>query len=85
MKKAEVQLGYAETDITPLTPKKLVGFYRDDNMSKGVSAPLTAQAAVWKSDDTCCLITVDSIGFTRELSNALRERVGNLLGITSEK
>ena len=85
MKKAELQLGYAETDITPLTPKMRVGFYRDDNMSKGVLAPLMAQAAVWKGGDTCCLITIDSIGFTRELSNALRERVGNLLGITLEK
>lgn len=39
-------------------------------------APLMAQVAVWKSEGTCCLITIDSIGFTRELSNALRERVG---------
>lgn len=42
----KIQLGYAETDITPLAPKKLVGFYREDSLSKGVLAPLIAQAAV---------------------------------------
>lgn len=81
----ELQLGFAQTDITPLTPKKLVGFYREDDMSKGILAPLMAQVAVWKNDGICCLITIDSIGFTRELSNGLRERVGKLLGITKEK
>jgi hypothetical protein len=85
MNKAKLQLGYAEADITPLTPMKLVGFYRESNLSKGILAPLMAQVAVWKNDGICCLITIDSIGFTLELSNILRERVGNLLGISSEK
>lgn len=85
MGKGKLQLGYAETNITPLTPKKLVGFYREDSLSKGILAPLIAQVAVWKSDEICCLITIDSIGFTRELSNMLRERVGKLLSILSEK
>ena len=80
----KIQLGYAETDITPLAPKKLVGFYREDSLSKGVLAPLIAQAAVWENDGICCLITIDSIGFTLELSNILRERVGNLLGVSLE-
>ena len=81
----KIQLGYAETDITPLAPKKLVGFYREDSLSKGVLAPLIAQAAVWENDGICCLITIDSIGFTLELSNILRERVGNLLGVSLEQ
>ena len=51
-----------QTNITPLTPKKLVGFYREDSLSKGILAPLIAQVAVWKSDEMCCLITIDSIG-----------------------
>lgn len=62
MGKGKLQLGYAETNITPLTPKKLVGFYREDSLSKGILAPLIAQVAVWKSDEICCLITIDSIG-----------------------
>ena len=85
MERDRLQLGYAEADITPLTPKKLVGFYREDSLSKGVAAPLTVQAAVWKSDDICCLITIDNIGFAKEPSDLLRERVGNLLGVSAEK
>lgn len=83
--KKELQLGFAEVDITPSKPMKLVGFYRGDSRSRGVLAPLMAQVAVWKSEGTCCLITIDSIGFTRELSNALRERVGKHLEVLPEK
>ena len=80
-----LQLGYAEADITPTTPIKLVGFNRENSLSRGILAPLMAQVAVWKNDEVCCLITIDSIGFTKELSNKLRERVGGLLKISSEK
>lgn len=83
--KKELQLGFAEVDITPSKPMKLAGFYRGDSRSRGVLAPLMAQVAVWKSEGTCCLITIDSIGFTRELSNALRERVGKHLEVLPEK
>lgn len=48
MERDRLQLGYAEADITPMTPKKLVGFYREDSLSKGVAAPLTVQAAVYE-------------------------------------
>ena len=30
-----LKLGYAQTDITPTEPMELVGFYREDNISKG--------------------------------------------------
>ena len=59
-----IRLGFAEADITPEKPAELVGFYREDNLSKGILKPLTAQAAVWEAGERCCLITVDSIGFT---------------------
>lgn len=77
--------GYCETDITPKEPKPLVGFYRPDNLSRGVERPLIAQAAVWKDEQTCCLITIDSIGFTKELSNELRDRVARWLAIPREQ
>ena len=56
-----LKLGYAEADITPAGPTELVGFYREDNRSKGVLKPLLAQAAVWEDEERCCLITIDSI------------------------
>ena len=80
-----LRLGFAEVDITPDRPVELVGFYRKDNRSKGVLKPLLAQAAVWEADDRCCLITVDSIGFTEELTNALRERISRILDIPPER
>ena len=80
-----LRLGFAEVDITPDRPVELVGFYREDNRSKGVLKPLLAQAAVWETDERCCLITVDSIGFTKELTDALRERAGRILHVSPEK
>ena len=80
-----IRLGFSEVNITPVGPMKLVGFYREDNKSKGVLKPLMAQAAVWENEERCCLITIDSIGFTKELSNKLRIKVGRLLGVTKEQ
>ena len=80
-----IRLGFAEADITPEKPAELVGFYREDNLSKGILKPLTAQAAVWEAGERCCLITVDSIGFTRELTNELRDRVCRILDIPMER
>ena len=69
-------MGYSQADITPDRPMELVGFYREDNRSSGVLKPLLAQVTVWEAEEKCCLISVDSIGFTKELSDALRNRVG---------
>ena len=80
-----LRLGFAQTDITPEKPVNLVGFYREDNLSKGVLEPLVAQAAVWEGTEKCCLIAIDSIGFTRELSDRLRERIGKALDIPADR
>lgn len=80
-----IKLGYAETDITPKMPMQLVGFNRQDNMSRGLLKPLYAQAAVWEGDDRCCLITIDSIGFKRELADELRAKVSNILDVSCDK
>ena len=80
-----IRLGFAEADITPEKPAELVGFYRADNLSKGVLKPLKAQAAVWEAGERCCLITIDSIGFTKELTNELRDRVRGILDVAEEK
>ena len=80
-----IKLGYAETDITPKMPMQLVGFNRKDNTSRGVLKPLYAQVAVWESKDRCCLITIDSIGFKRELADELRSKVRSILKVSSDK
>ena len=80
-----MQLGFAEADITPTKPMNLIGFYREDSLSKGVLSPLMVQVAVWKSEEICCLVTIDSIGFTKELSNELRERIAKHLEISYEQ
>ena len=38
--------GFCEKDITPDKPSVLVGFYRPDNLSKGIDKPLIAQVAL---------------------------------------
>lgn len=80
-----LKLGYAQADITPTEPMELVGFYRPDNVSKGVQSPLIAQVSVWEDVERCCLITVDSLGFMKDMTDFLRERVGEVLGVSKDK
>ena len=80
-----LKLGYAQVDITPAEPMELVGFYREDNVSKGVQSPLLAQVAVWEDEERCCLITVDSLGFMKDMTDLLREQVGRGLGVSKDK
>lgn len=47
--------------------------------------PLFAQVSIWESENRYCLITIDSIGFKKELSDILRMRVSNLLDVTCDK
>ena len=80
-----LKLGYAQADITPAEPMGLVGFYREDNISKGVQSSLLAQVAVWEDEERCCLITVDSLGFMKDMTDLLREQVGRGLGVSKDK
>ncbi|MBR4779921.1 MAG: alkaline ceramidase [Lachnospiraceae bacterium] len=80
-----IRVGFGEVDITPDRPAPLIGFYREDDTSRGVMKPLLAQVSVWEDTECCVLITIDSIGFTTELSAILRDKVGDRLSITREK
>lgn len=80
-----LKLGYAETDITPDMPMPLIGFNRADNVSRGVLKPLLAQVSVWESEERCCLICIDSIGFAKNLADRLRMKVGKVLNVSSDK
>ncbi len=83
--KIMLRLGYAQTDITPIVPVKTIGFNKDDNNAYGVLKPLLAQVAVWSEKELCCLITIDSIGFKKELCDSLRKRVCEAIGTTFDK
>lgn len=79
-------MGYAEAGITPETSMELIGFERPNNMSKGILNELLAQVLVCKTpDEMCCITTIDSLGFTVELSNILRDRIAYKLNTTREK
>lgn len=80
-----IKLGYAQADITPEEPLELVGFNRADNLSKGVQSSLLAQVSVWEGEERCCLITVDSLGFMKDMTDLLRERVCEVLGVSKDK
>lgn len=80
-----IKLGYAQTDITPKIPMPLIGFNRTDNTSRGVLKPLAAQVSIWESKDCQCLITIDSIGFKKELADILRIKVSNILEVPFDK
>ena len=80
-----IKLGYAETDITPKIPVQLIGFNRTDNTSRGVLKPLLAQVSIWESGSRHCLITIESIGFKKELADILRIQVGNCLKVPRDK
>lgn len=79
-------LGFAETDITPSTSIETVGFGRQDEMSRGILHPLSAQIAVWQLDEErCCIVAIDHIGFSKQHANALRGEIGKVLCVPREK
>lgn len=81
-----MKTGYGERDITPESPITMIGFYRADNLSKGILDRLYTQCALFSyGNEYSCIITIDSIGFAIEDSNSLRDAIGKLLKITRDK
>lgn len=82
----QINMGFAEVDITPTKPVQLVGYdVRPDNLSRGILHRLVAQTMVWESkEEKCCLIAIDSLGFTVALTNGLRNQVAKALSIDME-
>ena len=69
-----------------ISPSEMVGFYRPDNRSRGVRDSLRLQALVWEADGGMGgLIVIDSLGFTVELSNVLRDRTAAALHTGRER
>jgi len=86
MKNKTLVLGFAETDITPSGSIETVGFGREDQMSRGILHPLSAQVAVWQlGEERCCVAAIDHIGFSKQHANILRSEIGKVLCIPREK
>lgn len=84
--KNNVLLGFSEVDITPTYNVQTVGFNRKDNLSRGVYNKLLVQVSIWISDEEkCCLVAIDSIGFSKEESDHLRGQIGHRLEIAKDK
>lgn len=80
------QFGYSEADVTPTRPVRTIGFGRGDEWSRGVKGALRSQMTVWKlAGETCCLVAIDHIGFSRAHAEELRGEIGCLLGASAEK
>jgi hypothetical protein len=85
-KNKEVLLGYAEVDITPKIPVETVGFDRQDNVARGILHNLIAQIAIWEiSEERFCIISIDSLGFTVEITDTLRDIITRQLCIRRER
>ncbi len=79
--------GFAEIDITPEKPdeNQLIGFNRPDSRARGILHPLKAQVLMFQSDvKICCLIAVDSIGFSTELTDQLRDGIAEQINTSRE-
>lgn len=82
----KILVGYEKVDITPSWETELVGFDREDNLSKGVIDNLYAQLLLFKdSENSYILVTIDSLGFTVELTNKLRELIASELDTNAER
>lgn len=78
-------LGFAEVDITPFAPVETIGFGRTDELSRGILHPLSAQISIWQmSENKCCLISIDHIGFSKLHSDQLRNDIGKILSISKD-
>ena len=74
--------GFAEADITPDQPVRLVGFPRADNRPKGVLHRLCAQVLLFSHHGKkYCITAIDSIGFTVSLTSRLRALMAQNLGV----
>ncbi len=76
---------FTQTDITPDFPVEMIGCYRTDNKPNGSLYPLLAQVLLLEHQRKhYCLIAVDSLGLTVDLSSQLRTLVAKALGSDPE-
>ena len=82
----QATLGFSKIDITPKTSVEMVGFYRQDNKSRGILDPLYAEISLWTiNQEKYCFITLDHIGYMLEDANRLRDQIAQYLAILQDQ
>lgn len=78
--KSDPKAAFSQIDISPDFPVELIGCFRKDSTSSGILHPLLAQVLLFEADEKrYCIICIDSLGLTVELSNELRNIVAQVL------
>jgi len=82
----QLKAGVAKVDITPPIGVTMAGYGGRDHPAEGVMAPLYAYAiALEQGDEACAIVVGDLIGIPREVSDAIRSRVGELCDLPPER
>ena len=78
---ADLQIGFAETDITPPKGFPMAGYYHE-RLAEGQIDPLKAKAIVFRGDQQQAAIVVcDLTGISIDLATAVRRRAAEKTGI----
>lgn len=78
--KDHCKAAFSQKGITPDFPVELIGCYRKESTSSGVIHPLFAQVLLFEIQrKRYCIIAIDSLGLTIELSDQLRNLVAEEL------
>lgn len=76
-----LQVGLAETDITPPVGFPMAGYYHE-RLAEGAIDPLKAKAIVFRDGDTsAALVVCDLIGIATDLSREVRKEASEKTGI----
>ncbi|MBD3673157.1 MAG: neutral/alkaline non-lysosomal ceramidase N-terminal domain-containing protein [Planctomycetaceae bacterium] len=77
----ELQVGLAETDITPPVGFPMAGYYHE-RLAEGAIDPLKAKAIVFREGETAAaLVVCDLIGIATDLSREVRKAASKKTGI----
>jgi neutral ceramidase len=77
-----IEIGIAQTDITPTEPVWLVGYGNRDHKSEGVYQPLRAGALyLCGSEDAALIITADLIGYDLAFAAESKALIGDATGL----
>src|SRR5687768_3030897 len=78
---ADLEIGLAETDITPPKGFPMAGYYHE-RLAEGQIDPLKAKAIVFRGDkEQAALVVCDLTGISIDLSTAVRRRAAEKTGI----
>jgi len=77
-----LEIGIAQTDITPTEPVWLVGYGNREHKSEGVYQPLRAGALYLRGrDDAALIITADLIGYDLAFAAESKALIGDATGL----